>query len=57
MLRLKKNRNQYINDAIYHYNLMIEKTILEDEFKKASEIAKNNSLNVLKEFEDFEYEN
>ncbi len=56
LLRLKKPRNRYINDAIDFYNKLQKRIILEKKLKIESDLVKDNSLNVLKEFEISDYE-
>lgn len=54
---LKKPRNRYINEAIAFYNKMNKKSLLAKKLKFESKIVGANSMEVLKEFEEFEYEN
>ncbi len=54
---LKKPRNRYINEAIAFYNKMNRKSLLAKKLKFESKLVADNSMEVLKEFEDFEYEN
>ncbi len=53
--RLKKPRNRYINEAIEYYNRTQRRLILEKKLKKESILVKNDSMNILKEFEGIEY--
>ncbi|MEI6754679.1 MAG: hypothetical protein WCK78_16110 [Paludibacter sp.] len=51
----KKPRNRYINDALEYYNCVQKRMLLEKSLKSESEKVKDDSMNVLKEFEDIEY--
>jgi len=53
---IKKSRNRYINDAIDFYNKVQKRKILEQKLKSESLLVKDNSISVLKEFENIEYE-
>jgi hypothetical protein len=53
--RIKKPRNRYINEAIDYYNRLQRRILLEKLLKKESELVKDDSLNVLKEFEEIDY--
>lgn len=48
-------RNRYINDAIEHYNKIQKRQLLEKKLKTESALVKNDSLNVLKQFEKIDY--
>lgn len=50
--RIKKPRNRYINEAIEYYNKYQRRQILEKRLKSESELVKEESLSVLKEFEE-----
>lgn len=52
---LKKSRNRYINDAIDHYNKHQKRIMLEEQLKRESEIVHRDSMQVLKDFEGFDY--
>ena len=54
---IKKPRNRYINEAIAFYNKMNKKSLLAKKLKIESKLVADNSMEVLKDFEDFEYEN
>ena len=49
---LKKPRNKYINEAIVVYNKIQRRKILELKLRKESLLVRNNSMSVLKEFEE-----
>jgi hypothetical protein len=54
---IKKPRNRYINEAIAFYNKVNKKSLLAKKLKIESELVADNSLEVLKDFEDLEYDN
>lgn len=54
---LNKPRNRYINEALEFYNSLNKKSLLAKKLKAESKLVANNSMEVLKEFEDFDYEN
>ena len=53
---IQKPRNRYINEAIDHYNKLQKRKIIEEQLKRESLIVKDDSMSVLKEFEDIENE-
>lgn len=53
---IKKPRNRYINEAIDYYNKLQKRKIIEEKLKKESLIVKDESMSVLKEFENIDYE-
>jgi len=53
--KLKKPRNRYINEAIDYYNKMQKRKLLENKLQKESQLVKEDSLSVLKDFEDIDY--
>ncbi|MFO7933888.1 MAG: hypothetical protein R6U78_07385 [Bacteroidales bacterium] len=53
--RIKKPRNRYINEALEHYNSIQKRKILESKLKKESALVKDESLSVLKDFEEADY--
>jgi hypothetical protein len=52
---LKKPRNRYINEAIAFYNRYQKRLLLERKLKKESNMVREDSFRVLKEFEDIDY--
>ncbi len=52
---LKKPRNRYINEAIEYYNRLQNRLLIEKKLKLESELVRDESKNVLKEFEDIDY--
>lgn len=53
--RIKKPRNRYINEAIDYYNRLQKRLFLEKKLKKESDLVKQESMSVLKEFEEIDY--
>jgi len=53
--RIKKPRNRYINEAIAYYNKLQKRAFLEKKLKKESKLVKEDSMNVLREFEKTDY--
>ncbi len=52
---MKKPRNRYINEAIDFYNKHQKRVILERKLQKESEIVKEDSMNILRDFEEIDY--
>lgn len=48
-------RNRYINEALVHYNKIQKKEIIANQLKLESELIQNESLRILKEFENLDY--
>ncbi|MBE9467504.1 MAG: hypothetical protein IMY72_04165 [Bacteroidetes bacterium] len=57
LTRIKKPRNRYINEAIDYYNRFQRRLILEKRLKKESDLVKEDSMLVLKDFEEIDYVN
>jgi len=53
--RIKKPRNRYINEALAYYNRLQKRLLLEKKLKTESALVKDNSIKVLKEFEEVDY--
>jgi hypothetical protein len=53
--RMKKSRNRYINEAIDFYNQHQQRLLLEKKLYKESKIIQEDSMNILREFEDIDY--
>jgi hypothetical protein len=53
--RLKKSRNRYINEAIDHFNRMHKRKMISEKLKKESYAVREDSMNILKDFEDIDY--
>ena len=54
---MKKPRNRYINEAIDFYNKHQQRLMLEHKLQKESGIVKEESLNILRDFEEIDYGN
>jgi len=54
--RIRKPRNRYINEAIEHYNQMQRRNLLKDKLAKESKLVSEDSMQVLKDFEDMDHE-
>lgn len=52
---MKKPRNRYINEAIDFYNKHQQRALLERKLQKESEDVREDSMNILNDFEDIEY--
>jgi predicted transcriptional regulator len=50
-----KSRNRYINDALEYYNRIQKRLILKQRLIEESKLVKDDSLSVLKEFEEIDY--
>jgi hypothetical protein len=55
--RIKKPRNRYINEALEFYNRFQKRALLEKRLKSESDLVKQDSMKVLKDFEEIEYGN
>ena len=53
--KINKPRNRYINDAIGYYNRTQNRAIIEKKLKKESDIVREDSMDVLKDFEEIDY--
>ena len=53
---IKKSRNRYINDALDYYNKVQKRKLLASKLEKESKLVKDDSINVLHEFEMIDYE-
>ena len=53
--RLKKPRNRYINEALDYYNKLQHRRILEQKLRKESALIRQDSMSVLKDFEEIDY--
>ena len=52
--RIRKSRNRYINEALEYYNKVQNRYILEDRLKLESALVKEESMSVLKDFEEMD---
>lgn len=55
LVRIKKPRNRYINEALEYYNKLQRRLILEKRLKTESDLVKKDSIGVLKDFERIDY--
>lgn len=53
--KIKKPRNRYINDALDYYNRLQKRALIEQKLKNESDLVKEESMSVLKDFEDIDY--
>ena len=53
--RIKTSRNRYINEAIDNYNKIQKRNMLEQKLAKESNLVREDSLNVLNDFESINY--
>ncbi len=52
---MKKSRNRYLNEAIDFYNKYQQRMMLEKRLYKESEMVRKESMNILRDFESFDY--
>jgi predicted transcriptional regulator len=55
--KLKLARNRYINEAVSIYNLFNKRRLLKTQLSKESKLTKNDSMEILLEFEKLIDEN
>jgi hypothetical protein len=53
--RISIPRNRYINEAIDYYNKVQKKQILEKKLKAESSLVNEDSMQILKDFENMDY--
>lgn len=53
--RIKISRNRYINEALDFYNKVQRRQLLEKRLTNDSGLVKDESINVLREFERIDY--
>ncbi|MBI5216034.1 MAG: hypothetical protein HY960_09790 [Ignavibacteriae bacterium] len=56
LLKVKTNRSRYFIDAVKFYNRIYKRKLLAKQLAKESDMARNESLKVLAEFEALEDE-
>jgi hypothetical protein len=54
VMKLKKPRNRYINEALLYYNRLQRKKILARKLEAESRLVRTESLKVLAEFDNLE---
>lgn len=52
--KLNTPRNAYINSALDYFNRLNRRRLLKEAYLKESKLVKENSLEILEEFEQFE---
>lgn len=52
LLKVKKSRNRYINEAVDYYNRLNKRSILAGKLTRESKLVGKESLQVLSEFEN-----
>jgi len=53
--KTKKPRNRYINEALEFYNRHQRRLMIEKKLEKESETVRDESMSVLRDFEDIDY--
>lgn len=54
LARIKKPRNRYINEALRFYNRLQREELLEKKLQQESELVKDDSIEVLRDFESLD---
>ena len=54
--QIHKPRNRYINEALHFYNKMQKRKILASQLEKESRLVQEESMKVLNEFDQIDYE-
>ena len=54
--KINKPRNRYINEAIDYYNKLQNRRLLKKQLEKESNLVKEDSMSVLEDFENIDYE-
>jgi len=54
--QVKKSRNRYINEALEFYNKFQQRRLLAAKLEKESSLVMHDSLTVLDDFEQIDYE-
>jgi hypothetical protein len=55
--KVKKSRNRYINEAVDFYNRVNKRNLIARKLVKESKLVREESLEVLREFESLQDEN
>jgi hypothetical protein len=55
--KVKKSRNRYINEAVDFYNRVNKRNLIARKLVKESKLVREESLDVLREFESLQDEN
>lgn len=56
LAKINKPRNRYINDALDFYNRVQNRAMIEQKLKRESDLVSADSMSVLKDFEEIDYE-
>ena len=54
--KINKPRNRYINEAINYYNKLQRRRLLKKLLEKESNMVKEDSMTILEDFENIDYE-
>ena len=54
--KINKPRNRYINEAIDYYNKLQNRRLLKKLLEKESNMVKEDSMTILEDFENIDYE-
>jgi hypothetical protein len=54
--KIDKPRNRYINEAIDYYNKLQRRRLLKNLLEKESNMVKEDSMTILEDFENIDYE-
>lgn len=57
LARINIPRNRYINEALEYYNKLQRRILLEKKLKSDSSLVQNESMKVLKDFENIDFGN
>jgi hypothetical protein len=52
LMKVRKNRNRYINEAVAFYNTLQKRRIISNQLKKESKLVRDESMKILQEFEN-----
>ncbi len=52
LIKVRKNRNRYINDAVNFYNTLQNRRILTNQLKMESRLVRDESMEILGQFEN-----
>ena len=56
-LKINKNRNRYINEAVQFYNMLQKRKLISAQLQKESKLVREESMKVLAEFERLQDDN
>jgi len=51
LLKVRKNRNRYINEAVSFYNFLQKRKLLAKQLQKESKLVREESMKILADFE------